>query len=90
MSDLGISNFEIEKIIKSSNNEDLINNFFSVFSSDKMNKFIDFHRIMKKRPAKYLFLLSDTDRAGNTEKHSWEILDIHPKTEYFFLFFWSW
>ena len=89
MSDLGISNFEIEKIIKSSNNEDLINNFVSVFSSDKMNKFIDFHRIMKRRLAKYLFLLSNTDRAGNTEKHSWEILDILPKTEYFFLFFWS-
>lgn len=89
MSDLGISNFEIEKIIKSSNNEDPINNFVSAFSSDKMNKFIDFHRIMKRRLAKNLFLLSNTDRVGNTEKHSWEILDIRPKTEYFFLFFWS-
>ena len=80
MSDLGILNFEIERIIKNSNNGDLINNFDGVFSSDK----IDFHGIMKERSAKYLFLVSNTDRAETTGTHWWEILDVHPKTEIFF------
>ena len=48
MSDLGILNFEIERIIKNSNNEEIIKNFDGVFPSDK----IDFHGIMKERTAK--------------------------------------
>ena len=36
----GISNFEIEKIFKEINNEDINENFLGVFPSDDINKFI--------------------------------------------------
>ena len=38
----GISNFEIEKILKEINNEDINGNFLGVFPTDKINKFIMF------------------------------------------------
>ena len=38
----GISNFEIEKILKEINNEDINGNFFGVFPTDKINEFIMF------------------------------------------------
>ena len=42
----GISNFEIEKIFKKINNEDINENFLSVFPSHKMNKFSMFEKMM--------------------------------------------
>ena len=52
--DLGLSNFEIERIINNSQNGDLKNNFVSFFPSDKMNKFINFHSMgREKTNAKY-------------------------------------
>ena len=50
---LDTSNFEIEIIIENSNNDGLKNNF-SVFSLNKINKFINFHQMMKEnRDSKY-------------------------------------
>ena len=81
----GISNLETERITKNSNNDDLVDNFVGVFSSDKMNKFIDFHGLMKEKSnAKYPFLISNTNRAGTTGTHWWGIVDIHPRSELFF------
>ena len=40
----GISNFEIEKILKEINNEDINGNFLGVFPTDKINKFIMFRK----------------------------------------------
>ena len=40
----GISNFEIEKVFKEINNEDINKNFLGVFPSDKINKFIMFEK----------------------------------------------
>ena len=42
----GISNFEIEKVFKEINNEDINKNFLGVFPSDKINKFIMFKKLM--------------------------------------------
>lgn len=55
-----------------------------VFPSAKMSRFIDFDGLMKERPAKHPFLILNTDRAGTTGTHLWEILDIHSKIEIFF------
>ena len=78
-----ISNFEIQRIIWNSNN-DFINNFLDVFSSEKMNKFIDSNSLMKEKAnTKCPFLISNTDRAGITAIHWWSILNIHPKFEFF-------
>ena len=37
-----ISNFEIEKVFKEINNDDINEHFLGVFPSDKINKFIMF------------------------------------------------
>ena len=57
----GISNFEIEKVFKEINNEDINKNFLGVFPSDKINKFIMFEKMMLGK--KYLFIISNTDRS---------------------------
>ena len=80
-SDLGISNFEIERTISSSQNENLINDFIGAFLADKVNRFINFHSMMtEKADAKYPFLISYADTAGTEGTNWWEI---HPKTETF-------
>ena len=38
----GVSNFEIKRVSKEINNEDLSKNFLGVFPSDRINKFIIF------------------------------------------------
>ena len=82
----GMSNFEKERIIKNSNNNNLINNFVGVFRSDIINKFFDFHGLMKEKSnAKYPFSISNTGRAGATGTHWWGILDIHLRSELFFM-----
>ena len=53
----GISNFEIGKIFKEINNEDINENFLGVFSSDKINKFIMFQKI------------SNTNRSNAADSH---------------------
>ena len=40
----GISNFEIEKVFKEINNDDINENLIGIFPSDKMNKFIMFEK----------------------------------------------
>ena len=57
----GISNFEIEKVFKEINNEDINKDFLGVFHSDKINKFIMFEKMMLGK--KYLFIISNTDRS---------------------------
>ena len=42
----GISNFEMEKIFKEINNEDIHEKFLDIFLSDKINKYIMFEKIM--------------------------------------------
>ena len=39
---MGVSNFEIERIFKNADNNDLDENFIGVFPSDKMNRFFLF------------------------------------------------
>ena len=55
----GINNFVIEEIFTTANNSDLLQNFVSVFPSDKINKFLDFEKIMKGK--RYPFLIANTD-----------------------------
>ena len=42
----GISNFEMEKIFKEINNEDIHETFLDVFLSDNINKYIMFEKMM--------------------------------------------
>ena len=54
-------NFEITEIFKKVDNNDLNQNFVGVLSSDKMNHFSDFEKMMKGK--KYSFLIANTDRS---------------------------
>ena len=38
----------------------------------------------EKSNAKFLFLISNIDRAGSTGMHWWGILDIYPRSEFFY------
>ena len=62
-----ISNFEIEKVFKEINTEDINKNFLSVFLSDKINKFIMFKNMMPGK--KYPFIISHTDRSDEGGTH---------------------
>ena len=50
-----ISNFEIEKVFKETNNEDINKNFLGVFPSNRINKFIMFEKMMPAK--KYWFII---------------------------------
>ena len=77
----GLSNFDIEEIFNKVNNSDLLQNFVGVFPSDKMNKFLDFKKMMKGK--KYPFLIANTDRSDKQGTHWWNILDINGKKIFF-------
>ena len=57
----GLSNFDIEEIFNKANNSNLPQNFVGVFLSDKMNKLLDFKKMIKGK--KYQFLIAKTDRS---------------------------
>ena len=83
----GLSNFDIEEIFNR-HNSDLLQNFVGVFPSNKMNKFLDFKKMMKGM--KYPFLIANTDRSDKQGTHWWSILDIDGKKNFFaFRLFWT-
>ena len=57
-----ISNFEVEKIIENSGNDDLQKSSVCVFSSNKINDFIS-------KDGKYPFLISNTDPSNKSGTH---------------------
>ena len=80
---MGISNFEIERVFKMIDNNDLDDDFVGVFQSNKMNKFFNVTKMMKGK--KYPFLIANTDRSDKPGTQWWSILDIDSK-KYFLAF----
>ena len=76
-----ILNFEIERVSKEINNNDLNKNFLGVFPSDRIIKFIMFEKIMPDK--KYPFIILNTDKDSGT--HWCSTLHISPKSELLFL-----
>ena len=76
----GLSNFGIEEIFNKADNSDLLQNSVGVFPSDKMNKFLDFKKLIKGK--KYPFLIVNTDRSDKQGTHWWSILDIDGKKDF--------
>ena len=79
----GISNFPIEDAFKKIGDEDLLENFFWVFPSNYMNKFIN-HAAMISDKGKYPFIIANTDASNKPCVHWWSILDIEPRNDIFF------
>ena len=78
-----ISNFQIEEAFKKIVDEDLLDNFVSVFPSNYMNKFIN-HAAMISDKGKYSFIIANADPSNKSGTHWWNILDIEPRNDIFF------
>ena len=78
-----ISNTQIEKAFKEIDEPDLLNNFFGVFPSDYLNKFVNL-AAMINNSGKYPFIIANADDSEKEGTHWWSILDIEPKTDIFF------
>ena len=76
----GLSHFDIEEIFNRADNSNLLQNFVGVFPSSKMNKFLDFKKMMKGK--KYQFLIANTHRSEKQGTHWWSILDIDRKKDF--------
>ena len=80
----GIFNFQIEEAFKKIGDKDLLENFVGVFLSNFMNKFID-HAEMISDKGKYSFIIANTDASDKPGVHWWNIIDIEPRSDIFFL-----
>ena len=70
----GISKFEIRKIFKDLNNEDIYGNFFGVLPSNKINKLVILEKMMPEKNI-YSFIISNTDREDQPDRHWQSILN---------------
>ena len=75
----GINNFQIENALKNRDDEDINDNFVSVFPSNHMKKFVNHAGLISKKTGKYPFMIVNTDCSEKGRKHWWSIHDIQPK-----------
>ena len=80
----GISNFQIEHVIKKIGDEDLLENFVGVFPSNYLNRFINHAAMIEEKKGKYPFIIANTDLSNKRGVHWWSILDIEPRNDIFF------
>ena len=78
----GISNFTIEKFVNEIDDE-LKNNFVSVFPSNRTLKFLKITEMVKNNKTKCPFMIMNTDRAGQKGAHWWSFLEISSKEQIF-------
>ena len=56
-----ISNVQIENAIENIEDDDLNDNFVSVFPSNRMSKFINHSAVISSEKGKYLFVIASAD-----------------------------
>ena len=54
------------------------------FPWNKMNKFIDRKLMISERKGKYPFIIANTGSSSKSGTHWWSILNIEPKSHFFF------
>ena len=59
-------------------NDNIKNNFTGVYSSDTINKYINFHKILKTNKSHYPFVILNTSRENKPGVHWWSIINIDP------------
>ena len=77
----GISNFEIQRVFREINNNDLNENFLVVFPSDKINKFIMIERMVPGKENPFIIL----NTVQYYLKYSGVFWIFHQKVNYFFI-----
>ena len=83
--DKAISNIKIEKFFNDEQNEDLKKLYGCLFNG--FNK--EIYKLLwnnKKRNAKYLFAIFNTDRHNESGTHWWSVMNIHPRKKNLMLY----
>ena len=65
----GLSNFQIDDFFKDEENGELKKIFMGTYSVDSITKYINFYEIIKRRNAKYLFAVFNTDKENEPGVH---------------------
>ena len=65
----GISNFQIKNGIEKVEDDDLKDNFFGVFLSNYLNKFINHAAMISNVKGKYPFVIANTDSSEKGGTH---------------------
>ena len=65
----GISNFQIKNGIENVEDDDLKDNFFGVFLSNYLNKFIHHAAMISNVKGKYPFVIANTDSSEKGGTH---------------------
>lgn len=82
----GITNFQIENILKNLSDEDINDNFVGVFSANQMNRFIDYKAMISKKKSSHPFNITNTDSSDKSHTHGWRIMDIEAQAEFCYFF----
>ena len=78
-----LSNFQIDDFFKDEENGELKKIYMGTYSVDSITKYTNFYEIIKRRNAKYLFAIFNTDKENKPGVHWWSFLDIDPKNGLF-------
>ena len=81
---VGISNETIVNFFENETDDDLKNNFVSVFPSNYVTKFTSFHEMMIEKSC-YPFIIMNTDCSDKKGTHWWSFLDLHERNFFFFI-----
>ena len=65
----GLSNFQIDDFFKDEENGELKKIYMATYSVDSITKYINFYEIIKRRNAKYLFAIFNTDKENEPGVH---------------------
>ena len=76
-----IPNKDIEKLFENEKNDDIKQNFISIYSSNLITRFINYYKMIKEKDCCYPFAIFNTDRANKPGTHWRSFLNIYPKTE---------
>ena len=79
----GLRNFQIDEFFKDEGNGDFKKNYMGTYSIDSITNYINFYEIIKRRNAKYLFVIFNTGKENEPGIHWWSFMDIHPENNLF-------
>ena len=65
----GMTNFQIDDVLKNLKDEDIKESFVCVFLKNQMNRFIDYKTMISERKRKYPSIITNTDSCDKSDTH---------------------